>query len=241
MTTSRFLGIALTVAACGSGAQTPRPGPAEPTFVPLAIAPAAAVEARPQSGSRPNELLVAGPESRENIDYVAKRHRSPILDGEPRAARLSPGTYACRIDAMYKFRPCEITKDARGFTNIAMPGALVELQGVLYDDGPAIVIDGTSGDRRPFGCVSCDDLCTTTASSCVHCTELMRKGARECLEQPLTTRLTRVGAIWRGQLSIFTYSGHYEGVGSMRLVTSFDKDKQSFLVEIAPASSLPRN
>lgn len=232
--------LAASVFGCGGGVG-PAAAPAargseatpEPLLVPLARAPAPerAEDAglAPTSDRRESKV----PTPRERLEETAKRHRSPVLD-EPtaRAARVAPGTYACRIDSMYKLRPCTVTKDEHGFTHIAMPGSLLGFEGVLYDDGAAMILDGTSADRRPFGCFSCDENCSEPGS-CV-CTELPPEASRECLGLPLTARLTKVGATWRGTFTHVSYSNHYEGSGAERRVTSFDTEKQKFVVEIAP-------
>jgi len=234
-----------TCLGCGNGSGGGAP-PAQlaggPLIIPLPVAP---VDARPVAvtdGAQPDastDLPIAKSEPRERVEETAKRHRSPILDGAPRATRLPPGTYGCRSDAGYKYRPCTIAKDPSGFTHITMPGSLINLVGVLYDDGPALVIDGTNGDLRPFGCFICQERCSDEPGSC-YCTEIHPDASRECLGQPLTVRLTKVGAIWRGTLSLVHYSNHYEGTGADRRPKGWDKERQSFVVEIAPESLIPK-
>jgi hypothetical protein len=153
------------------------------------------------------------------------------------SSKLAPGAYACRIDAGYKLRPCTVRKDEKGFTWVDMPGSLLGLTAVVRDDGASIVLDGTSADPRPSGCFSCQERCSTDPSSCV-CQDLMSGATRECLLQPLTARLTKSGAIWRGTMRHIGYFNHYEGSGQDRHVTAWDTRASTFVVEIAPPSAL---
>jgi hypothetical protein len=67
----------------------------------------------------------------------------PILDGAPRPSSIRPGNYACKIDLMYKLRDCAVWKDDKGHTRLKFgPDNLIELQGVLYDDGPVVRFEG---------------------------------------------------------------------------------------------------
>jgi len=115
---------------------------------------------------------------------------------------------------------------------------LLGLEGVVYDDGQALVIDGTSGDRRPFGCFACQERCAEQPGSCF-CMELRPDASRACLAQPYTVRLVKSGAVWRGSIAILTYANRYEGSVEARRVVGHDTTKQTFVVEIAPPSSLP--
>ena len=105
--------------------------------------------------------------------------------------------------------------------------------------GAALILDGTNADVRPFGCFNCDERCSDTPESCF-CTELAADGSRECLAQPLTVRMTKVGANWRGSLSMLMYSNRYEGVGAQQRVVAFEKRTDSFVIEIAPATSITK-
>ncbi len=230
------------VIACGGGAAAvPAPSPA-PVAVVVPVAEDSGATSSPVAVEPPTEgppsapASVAGDSDAERIEN-APRHRSKVLDGPPRPSKLAPGTYACRIDAMYRFRACTVRKDEKGFTWIDMPESLLGLTAVVYDDGASIVLDGTSATPRPFGCFACQERCTTDPASCV-CKELMPAASRECLLQPLTGKLTKSGAIWRGNIRHVAYFNHYEGPGTDRHVTSWDKTARSFLVEIAPASAL---
>lgn len=140
---------------------------------------------------------------------------------------------------MYRFRPCFVSKDSEGFTWLAMPGSLLRFLGVVYDQGATLVVDGTSDDSRPFGCFSCQERCTENPGECV-CVELLPGASRECLAQRLTAGLTRANGTWRGWMNHAGYFNHFEGVGEARHVTRWDVRRQSFLVEMAPESSLPK-
>ncbi len=196
-----------------------------------------------EQGSTPNAVTPREHEpdvqTRDANEETLSRYRPKVLDGAARPSRLAPGRYACRIDAMYRFRPCEVTKDSTGFTRVAMPGSLLGFTGVVYDEGTSLIIDGTSADDRPFGCFGCQLRCTEQPGNCA-CVELMAGASRECLTQPLRARLTLAGATWRGSMSHANYRNHYEGAGDARHVTRWKVEKTLFLVEIAPESSLPK-
>jgi WD40 repeat protein len=64
-------------------------------------------------------------------------YRSPLLAEAPRPSRILPGKYACRITDLYKLRECTVSKTSTGHTLLRFhEGNLLELEGVLYDDGP---------------------------------------------------------------------------------------------------------
>lgn len=173
--------------------------------------------------------------SDDRLETSAPRHRAKVLDGQARPSKITPGSYMCRVDAMYKLRPCTVTRDEKGFSWLTTPGSLLELKGVLYDDGNAVIFEGATGEPRPFGCFSCDERCTDDPTSCV-CQELMPDASRECLAQPLKVRLTRKGQGWSGTLAYKTYFNHYEGKGADRHVTGWDPSPNTFVVEIMPGA-----
>lgn len=238
--------------ACG-GASRPADAPEAPTTNVQVAAPAASVSApAAATGSEagagvtsaskpsPSSTTSSGSGAPSNVEEklavgrTAPRHRSKVLDGDPRPSKLAPGNYMCRVDAMYKLRPCTVARDERGFTWLEMPDGLLGLKGVVYDDGGALVFDGTTAEERPFGCFSCQERCTTDPSSC-GCTELMPDASRECLAQPIVARLTKQGSSWVGNVKYKTYFNHYEGDGAARHVTGWDPKDNTFLVEVAPA------
>ncbi len=66
-------------------------------------------------------------------------YHPPRLDSDPLPCRIVPGKYACRVSSMYKLRDCSVTKTAEGHTMLEFhDGNLLELEGVLYDDGPVV-------------------------------------------------------------------------------------------------------
>lgn len=233
--------------ACG-GSSPPAEAPAAPapdtsttTVQVAAPAPSAPVaESAADAGVVASESKASIPTVRSDIEEklaigrTAPRHHAKVLDGAARPAKLAPGNYVCRVDAMYKLRPCTVTRDERGFTWLEAPDGLLGLKGVLYDDGGALVFDGTTAEERPFGCFSCQERCTTDPSSC-GCTELMPDASRECLAQPVVVRLTKQGSSWVGNVKYKTYFNHYEGDGAARHVTGWDPKDNTFLVEVAPA------
>ncbi|AKV00619.1 hypothetical protein AKJ09_07282 [Labilithrix luteola] len=196
------------------------------------VADAGVEAARPSS--KPEPSAVAETEQKLAIGRTAPRHHAKVLDGAPRPSKLAPGNYMCRIDAMYKLRPCTVTRDERGFTWLETPDSLLGLKGVIYDEGGGLVFDGTTAEERPFGCFSCQEHCTTDPASCA-CVELLPDASRECLARPIVARLTKKGSSWVGSLPYKTYYNHYEGEGAARHVTSWDTKDHTFLVEVAPA------
>jgi hypothetical protein len=63
----------------------------------------------------------------------------PQLDAAPRSSKIRPGTYACRIAAMYKLRDCTVFRTAEGHTLLEFHSDnLLGLRGVLYDDVPVV-------------------------------------------------------------------------------------------------------
>lgn len=232
--------------ACAAPAASPPPRAPEPIApVAVTVPPSEDGGAAPTlAGERPEEpkepSAVEAPVARtESAWRTWPRHRSTVLSGSPRKARLAPGDYACRTGAEYRFRPCTVQQDSEGFTWVDMPGSLLGLRAVIYDEGGALVVDGASADERPFGCFSCQERCSRDPSSC-GCVELMEGGIRECLLRPITTKLARRGDVWSGTLQYATYFNHYEGTGADRRVTGWDPHMITLLVEIAPKSALPK-
>jgi hypothetical protein len=75
-------------------------------------------------------------------------YHPPILDGAPRPSSIRPGHYACKITLMYKLRDCTVWKDDKGHTLLKFaPDNLIELEGVLYDDGPVVRFEGWGPPR----------------------------------------------------------------------------------------------
>ncbi|HEX6275484.1 MAG TPA: hypothetical protein VFZ53_20730, partial [Polyangiaceae bacterium] len=85
-------------------------------------------------------------------------YHPPALDGAPRPSSVRPGRYACKIDLMYKLRDCSVEKDARGHTLLRFgSGNLLDLEGVLYDDGPVVRFEGwLTAPSTIVGCKGCE-------------------------------------------------------------------------------------
>lgn len=240
------LAAVLAIAACnGSSASPPPRAPQPVASVAVTVPPSEDGGAAPSLGSDP---ATTDEEPRASEAPVARsveawrtwpRHRSTVLGGPPKPARLAPGDYACRTGAEYRYRPCTVQKDGAGFTWVDMPGSLLGLRAVVYDEGASLVVDGASADERPFGCFSCQERCTRDPSSC-GCVELMDEAIRECLLRPIRTRLAKRGSVWTGTLQYATYVNRYEGSGAERHVTGWDPHMITLLVEIAPKSALPK-
>ena len=113
-----------------------------------------------------------------------------------------------------------------------MPSALVAIRGVIYDDGPnVLVFEGSPIERRPFGCFACDERCTADPDKCF-CKEHLEEASQRCLEQPAEIRFTKQGANWSGTLNWDTYSNVIPSVGANP--TGFTVDKKKLPVLTAP-------
>jgi hypothetical protein len=106
----------------------------------------------------------------------------PQLDGAPRATKIRPGSYACRIAAMYKLRDCTVFRTAEGHTLLEFHSDnLLSLRGVLYDDGP----------------VARYEAWLTEPSTIVHC--------QGCERQPLHGILRGTAGRYTGLLTFRNY------------------------------------
>jgi WD40 repeat protein len=113
-------------------------------------------------------------------------YHPPLLDGAPRPSRIVPGHYACKVDLMYKLRDCSVQKDAKGHTLLKFgPGNLLDLEGVLYDDGPVVRFEGWLLDRSLVG------------------------GCEGCEKQPLHAVLRGTGSRFQGLLKFRAYYDPY--------------------------------
>jgi hypothetical protein len=129
---------------------------------------ASEAEAKPREASRTFHTLADW----ERLDPDAARpfspapepslrdghYHPPILDGAPRPSSIRPGNYACKIDLMYKLRDCRVWKDDKGHTRLEFgPDNLLQLEGVLYDDGPVVRFEGWAEPRSLVTrCRDCD-------------------------------------------------------------------------------------
>ncbi len=78
----------------------------------------------------------------------------PALAAQARPSRLKPGKYACKITAIYKMRDCTVKRDSSGHTMLQVhAGNLLELRGVVYDDGPVVRFEGWL--TRPSNLLEC--------------------------------------------------------------------------------------
>lgn len=109
---------------------------------------------------------------------VEERARHP----GPRPSRIQPGEYACRITTAYRMRDCWVRKDAQGHTVLTFASDnLLALEGILYDDGPVVRLDGWLNE--PSTVVGCAD----------------------CQKQPLRAVLRGTGKNWQGLLLFRNY------------------------------------
>lgn len=224
----------IAVAGCAASKPSEPAAPAAVDVVPSAVDASAPDDAPAPDASAEAPEAGAAPSQAEPLERSVPRHRSKSLDGAPRTSKLAPGNYVCRIDATYKFRPCSVTLDERGFTWLDVPSGLLAVKGVLSDEGNAVVFDGAPTEERPFGCFACQERCTTSPGSCV-CQELLPDASRACLAQPVVVRLTKKGRGYTGWLDYTTYFNRYEGTGDARHVAGWDPQPNRFLFEIQPS------
>lgn len=127
------------------------------------------------------------------------------------ASPLVSGEYECRIDTGYRFRPCTITVQDSGRIELAFGGGLVGVRGRLspvQDSKSRLVFEGKLAGERPFGCFTCHARCAEPGAEC-GCREIPAAGAKECVEQPLTSILKKQGKGWTGTLPQRVYSVEY--------------------------------
>jgi WD40 repeat protein len=139
--------------------------------------------------------------------YAMPRHRPSILDGPPRPSRIQPGRYSCRVSEGYKLRDCVVEEDPADHVMLeVMAGNLIEMRGVLYNDGPVVRFEGWPTAKRPFGCFSCQEGCFIHPGTC-GCQPRALEQVAGCLRQPLHAVFRGKGATWRG---VVLYRGYYD-------------------------------
>lgn len=117
------------------------------------------------------------------VPRTSERYVPPRLDQPALPARITPGSYACKVTDIYKLRDCTVEVDERGHTLLEVhSGNLLALRGVLYDDGPVVRFEGWLTEPYYTGCA-------------------------ECLQQPIHGVLRGQGRQWEG---ILFHRGHFD-------------------------------
>ncbi len=211
----------------------------EPDRAPANEAPESAVPPEPRTGEGGAPLEPAARDSdtpearleRFRALYRGPRHRPAALDQKARPTRVKPGKYACKISREYKLRDCVVETSPEGHTLLeVLPGNLLGLRGVLWDEGSAVHFEGWPTEEQPFGCTSCQDRCVAYPGTCV-CQPLPPEAIRECIAQPVTfvlrgtTRLT-------GTLTHGVYFNAYVGEGAQRHPEGFEVKPEKLEVVI---------
>jgi len=142
--------------------------------------------------------------------YNSPRHLPGLLEEPPKKSRIKPGNYRCRVAKGYKLRGCRVEQDPTGHVMLEVEqGNLIGMRGVLLNDGPAVRFEGWLTERRPFGCIGCQDRCFINPGTC-GCIPMAFEAIRECLAQPLGIKFKGGGGSWRGKLEYKTYYNRYD-------------------------------
>jgi hypothetical protein len=167
------------------------------------------MEPAPETAAE-TELTAA--ERRAMLDelYTSPRHFPELLKRPPEPSRIKPGRYRCRVDKGYKLRGCRVEKDPTGHVMLEVEsGNLIGMRGVLQNHGSRVRFEGWLTERRPFGCIGCQERCFVNPGSC-HCIPLVFEATRECLAQPLIVEFKGGGGSWKGKLQYKTYYNDYD-------------------------------
>jgi hypothetical protein len=142
----------------------------------------------------------------------------PALSGPARAAKLRPGTYACKISQIYKLRDCYVWRDAQGHTQLQFArGNLLQLDAVVFDDGPALRFEAWP----------------TEESSLLQC--------RGCERQPLHGLLRGDGNSFKGVLMFRNYYDPYVLPPAPALDVKLEEGLDRFPIELQYRGPLPQN
>lgn len=219
--------LLLLAIACSSTADAPPIVPAPPVDpAPPIATPPTQPEAHPSPEPDPTPPQPSPPATPEPVrtatasDSVPatailapfERAQLPEPSESDRPSRIRPGVYECKIAREYRFRPCTIALDEHGRTILTIPHALLELQGVLTDEGSWTHFDGIKTAERPFGCFSCQERCTTNPGSC-GCQELPRVASAQCLLEPVRFRFRKQDGKWQGRIEHHHYYGDLDAEG----------------------------
>lgn len=85
-------------------------------------------------------------------------YHPPLMEEAPRTSRIKPAKCSRRIAAIYKLRDCTVSKTINGHTLLEFPeGNLLEIQGILYDDGPIVHYEAwETGKGSIVDCPGCE-------------------------------------------------------------------------------------
>jgi hypothetical protein len=251
---SRYLLLAPLMLACGSRhtSSTPsRPQAARSSPPPMASllperTPAVGDKNATPSSSARSAVFVAEADTPEarlafwKSLFQSPRHHPALLDAEPRASRLAPGPYACRVSREYRLRDCRVERTSDGRTLLEVSeGNLLGMRGVLWDEGNTVRFDGWLTDEQPFGCASCQERCYAYPGSCA-CDPLPPEAIRECLKQPLRISFRPAGAgRYQGSLEYSVYYNEYLGEGSARHAEGYVAKREQFEVLLVKGAPPP--
>ena len=165
--------------------------------------------------------------------WKSPRHRPAALDQPPRASRLPPGAYLCKVSREYRLRDCSVERDAEGRTILEFSsGNLLAMRGVVSDAPNGIDFEGWLVDEQPFGCSSCQERCIAHPGTCA-CDPLPPDAVVECLKQPLHVSLRALGAgQYRGVLRYRVYYNQYVGEGANRRPEGYEAKEEALEVEL---------
>lgn len=123
----------------------------------------------------------------------------------------SPGSYECRIDTGYKFKPCTIKALPNGSVVLDVTPGLFGITGQIIADtkGKKLTFMGKLSEERPFGCFSCQAKCAIDPASC-GCKEWQPAASKACREQPIVFALSKRGKTLSGTITRFAVAADYE-------------------------------
>lgn len=173
--------------------------------------------------------------------WKSPRHRPAALDEAPRAARLAPGAYLCKVSREYRLRDCTVERDAQGRTLLEFSaGNLLGMRGVVSDAPHGLDFEGWLVDEEPFGCSSCQERCIAHPGTCA-CDPLPPDAVIECLKQPLRMTLRPAGGgKYRGTLRYNVYYNEYVGEGTSRHPEGYVAKPETFEVELVSGTKNTR-
>lgn len=123
----------------------------------------------------------------------------------------TPGTYECRVDTGYKFKPCTIKALPNGSVVLDVTPGLFGITGQIIADakGKTLMFVGKLNEARPFGCFSCQAKCAEKPETC-GCKEWRPAASNACREQPIVFALKTRGKTLSGTIARSALAADYE-------------------------------
>jgi hypothetical protein len=204
--------------AAGEGSASTETGPSEVPSEEGTWLPEEALEEEPAAEPEPQTPDVKAFRRAEIPDPTA-----PVKASK----KIRAGEYRCKISREYKLRPCTVSVDEHGRTQLEIATGLLGIRGVLTDKGARVHFEGVLTEGRPFGCFSCQERCSIDPDACV-CKEHPREASQECLLQPIRFDLAKKQGTskWMGRFRYKLYYNEYD----KGQVVGFTFEEESFMV-----------